>query len=91
MRDETIAIHGGHEADTTRAVAALNFQTADHDLLGPTMPRRCSTPKFRASTTSGSTIPPWTCSRSGRPPSRKEWARRPSRLARQWCATPSGT
>lgn len=31
MRDETIAIHGGYEADATRAVAVPIYQTVAHD------------------------------------------------------------
>ncbi|MGA2209270.1 MAG: aminotransferase class I/II-fold pyridoxal phosphate-dependent enzyme [Acidimicrobiales bacterium] len=31
MRDETIAIHGGYEADSTRAVAVPIYQTVAHD------------------------------------------------------------
>jgi O-acetylhomoserine (thiol)-lyase len=33
MRDETIAIHGGYEADSTRAVAVPIYQTVAHDFI----------------------------------------------------------
>ena len=33
MRDETIAIHGGYEADTTRAVAVPIYQTVAHEFI----------------------------------------------------------
>ncbi len=33
MRDETIAIHGGYEADSTRAVAVPIYQTVAHDFV----------------------------------------------------------
>jgi O-acetylhomoserine (thiol)-lyase len=33
MRDETIAIHGGYEADSTRAVAVPIYQTIAHDFI----------------------------------------------------------
>jgi O-acetylhomoserine (thiol)-lyase len=33
VRDETIAIHGGYEPDTTRAVAVPIYQTVAHDFL----------------------------------------------------------
>jgi O-acetylhomoserine (thiol)-lyase len=33
MRDETIAIHGGYEADATRAVAVPIYQTVAHDFV----------------------------------------------------------
>ncbi|HWE56606.1 MAG TPA: O-acetylhomoserine aminocarboxypropyltransferase/cysteine synthase family protein [Acidimicrobiales bacterium] len=33
MRDETIAIHGGYEADGTRAVAVPIYQTVAHDFV----------------------------------------------------------
>src|SRR3984957_556783 len=33
MRDETIAIHGGYEADGTRAVAVPIYQTVAHDFI----------------------------------------------------------
>jgi O-acetylhomoserine (thiol)-lyase len=33
MRDETIAIHGGYQADATRAVAVPIYQTVAHDFI----------------------------------------------------------
>lgn len=33
MRDETVAIHGGYTADTTRAVAVPIYQTVAHDFI----------------------------------------------------------
>src|SRR5271168_220224 len=33
MRDETIAIHGGYSADSTRAVAVPIYQTVAHDFI----------------------------------------------------------
>jgi O-acetylhomoserine (thiol)-lyase len=33
VRDETIAIHGGYEADSTRAVAVPIYQTVAHDFI----------------------------------------------------------
>src|SRR5580693_7364888 len=33
MRDETIAVHGGYEADSTRAVAVPIYQTVAHDFI----------------------------------------------------------
>ena len=33
MRDETVAIHGGYEADGTRAVAVPIYQTVAHDFI----------------------------------------------------------
>jgi O-acetylhomoserine (thiol)-lyase len=33
VRDETIAIHGGYDADTTRAVAVPIYQTVAHDFI----------------------------------------------------------
>ena len=33
MHDETIAIHGGYEADGTRAVAVPIYQTVAHDFI----------------------------------------------------------
>src|SRR5580658_5197631 len=33
MRDETVAIHGGYEADSTRAVAVPIYQTVAHDFV----------------------------------------------------------
>jgi O-acetylhomoserine (thiol)-lyase len=33
VRDETIAIHGGYEADSTRAVAVPVYQTVAHDFI----------------------------------------------------------
>ena len=33
MRDETIALHGGYEADSTRAVAVPIYQTVAHDFI----------------------------------------------------------
>jgi O-acetylhomoserine (thiol)-lyase len=33
VRDETLAVHGGYQADSTRAVAVPIYQTVAHDFI----------------------------------------------------------
>src|SRR5471032_3088701 len=68
VHDETIAIHGGYTADSTRAVAVPIYQTVAHEFIDADMRGRSWTSRDRGSITTASTTRPWTYSNSGSRP-----------------------